>query len=46
LPPSADADSRPHLFKAIQEQLGLKMESVKAATDVLVIDRVEKPEAN
>jgi uncharacterized protein (TIGR03435 family) len=45
-PPPADADTRPDLFKAIQEQLGLKLESTKAPTDVLVIDRVEKPEAN
>lgn len=46
LPPPADADTRPDLFKAVQEQLGLKLESTKAATDVLVIDHVEKPEAN
>ena len=45
-PPVADIDARPDLFKAMQEQLGLKLESTKAATDVLVIDRVEKPEGN
>jgi len=39
-------DTRPDLFKAVQEQLGLKLESTKAPTDVLVIDHVEKPEAN
>jgi uncharacterized protein (TIGR03435 family) len=46
LPPPADADTRPDLFKAVQEQLGLKLESTKTQTDVLVFDRVEKPEAN
>jgi uncharacterized protein (TIGR03435 family) len=46
LPAAADADTRPDLFKAVQEQLGLKLESTKAQTDVLVLDRVEKPESN
>jgi uncharacterized protein (TIGR03435 family) len=46
LPPPSDADTRPDLFEAVQEQLGLKLESTKAAVDVLVIDHVEKPEAN
>ncbi|MBZ5577256.1 MAG: TIGR03435 family protein [Acidobacteriia bacterium] len=45
-PPPAEADTRPDLFKAIQEQLGLKLESTKAPVDVLVIDHVEKPESN
>jgi uncharacterized protein (TIGR03435 family) len=31
------------LFTAIQEQLGLKLESSKGSVDVLVIDHVEKP---
>jgi uncharacterized protein (TIGR03435 family) len=31
---------------AIQEQLGLKLDSQKADRDVLVIDRVEHPTAN
>ena len=34
------------LFTAIQEQLGLKLESTKAPVDVLVIDGVERPAAN
>ena len=33
------------IFGSIQ-QLGLKLESTKAPVDVLVIDRVEKPEEN
>lgn len=38
--------SRPSIFAALQEQLGLKLESVKAPVDVLAIDRVELPSAN
>jgi uncharacterized protein (TIGR03435 family) len=34
------------MFTAIQEQLGLKLEPVKAQTDVLMVDRVERPSAN
>jgi uncharacterized protein (TIGR03435 family) len=36
----------PPLFEAIQEQLGLKLEPVKAPVDALVIDHVERPTAN
>jgi uncharacterized protein (TIGR03435 family) len=34
------------LFTAIQQQIGLKLEPVKAPVDVLVIDQVEQPSAN
>lgn len=40
------ADAPPGLFTAIREQIGLKLEPVKAPADVLVIDNVEKPTAN
>jgi uncharacterized protein (TIGR03435 family) len=33
----------PSIFTAIQEQLGLKLESTKAPVDVLMIDHAEKP---
>jgi len=38
--------SGPSIFSAIQEQLGLKLESTKAPVDVLVIDHVEMPSEN
>jgi len=46
-PPAADnADAPPDLFTAMQQQLGLKLETTKAPAEVLVIDRVEKPSEN
>jgi uncharacterized protein (TIGR03435 family) len=45
-PAAADLDAAPDLFTALQQQLGLKLESTKASVDVLVIDKVEKPSAN
>ena len=45
-PPSDEADAPPPLFTAIQEQLGLKLDSGKAQVPVLVLDHVEHPSAN
>jgi uncharacterized protein (TIGR03435 family) len=45
-PPAADVTADPGLFTAIQEQLGLKMDAVKAVTEVFIVDHVEKPSAN
>jgi uncharacterized protein (TIGR03435 family) len=44
-PPPSDA-SGPSIFTAIQEQLGLRLESAKGPVDVLVIDSVQKPTEN
>lgn len=38
--------SGPSIFSAMQEQLGLKLESAKAPVELLVIDHVEKPSEN
>ena len=45
-PPSNDPSAPPVLFTAIQEQLGLKFDSVRAPVEVLIVDRIEKPSEN
>jgi uncharacterized protein (TIGR03435 family) len=39
---TADASSRPSIFTAVKEQLGLQLKAVKVPLEMLVIDRVEK----
>jgi uncharacterized protein (TIGR03435 family) len=47
LPPLASQNSgKPDLFAALQQQLGLRLESSKAAIDTIVIDSVQKPSEN
>src|SRR6185312_1363261 len=41
-----DGSAPPGLFTAIQEEMGLKLEPVKAPAPVLVVDKVERPTAN
>ncbi len=41
-----DGSAPPGLFTAIQQQIGLKLEPVKAPVEVLVVDAVERASAN
>jgi uncharacterized protein (TIGR03435 family) len=43
---ATDPNAPPGMFTAIQEQLGLKLQPEKTATDVLAIDHVERPSEN
>jgi uncharacterized protein (TIGR03435 family) len=49
VPDVVDGDSvpdGPSIFTAVQEQLGLKLESGKAPVDAIIIDHIEKPSPN
>ena len=45
-PAPLDHTEVPDLFTAIQEQLGLRLESTKGSVEAMVIDRVERPIEN
>jgi uncharacterized protein (TIGR03435 family) len=45
-PPPPGTTEAPDLFTAIQQQLGLKLDSMKTPVDVIVIDHVERPSEN
>lgn len=44
--PAADGSEPPSIYTALQQQLGLRLESGKTAVELLVIDRVERPSEN
>jgi uncharacterized protein (TIGR03435 family) len=44
--PDRPSETGPNLFAALQEQLGLKLESTKEAVPVLAIDSVNQPSEN
>jgi uncharacterized protein (TIGR03435 family) len=42
----AQSDAGPSLFTAVEDQLGLRLESTRAPVPVLVVDHIERPSAN
>jgi uncharacterized protein (TIGR03435 family) len=43
---TADLNSSGSIYTALQEQLGLKLESKKLPTEIIIVDKLEKPTEN
>jgi uncharacterized protein (TIGR03435 family) len=43
---AAAADTGPTIYTALQEQLGLRLDSTKGPVDTVVVDHVEMPSEN
>jgi uncharacterized protein (TIGR03435 family) len=44
--PNVPDQDRPDLFRAIQQQLGLRLETTKGKVETLVVEQVERPSEN
>ena len=45
-PTLGEPSDQPSLFAAVQDQLGLRLESTKGPIEMFVVDHVEKPSEN
>jgi uncharacterized protein (TIGR03435 family) len=45
-PAGSGPPTKPSLFEAVQQQLGLRLEATKGPIETIVIDGVERPSAN
>ncbi len=46
VPAAPNPNGSPSLFAAVQQQLGLKLESTRGPVEIIVIDHVERPSGN